>query len=501
MKIEFPETLPKSGALAVAVTKDKILSPTAKLIDQQTQGAITRALKVGRFTGEKDQVLELVAPAGLNLSRIVLYGLGDPKAIDALALENAGGNVVQRVNGPGDNDVVIAVDALPGCNLKTPMMAAEVAFGARLGAYRFDRYRTDETPEKKPSVKRLGVYAKNAPAAARAYERLAEVAEGVELTRNLVSEPANVLYPVSFAARCEELKDIGVKVEVLDLAQIKKLGMRALIGVAQGSANEPRVVIMRWNGGAKADDKPIAFIGKGVTFDTGGISIKPSAGMEEMKWDMGGAGVVTGLMRALAGRKAKVNVVAALGLVENMPSSTAQRPGDVVKAMSGKTIEVINTDAEGRLVLADVLWHIQQRFKPKVMIDLATLTGAIIVALGHNHAGLFANNDRLADWLLEAGLATGERLWRMPLHDSYEQDIKSPIADIKNVGDRWAGSISAALFLKHFVNDVPWAHLDIAGTTWCYKNQSTVPKGGSGFGVRLLDRLVADHYERGGTKK
>jgi leucyl aminopeptidase len=501
MKIEFPETLPKSGALAVAVTKDKTLSPTAKLIDQQTHGAIARALKVGRFTGEKDQVLELVAPAGLNLSRIVLYGLGDPKAIDALALENAGGNVVQRVNGTGDSDVVIAVDALAGCTLKSPTMAAEIAFGARLGAYRFDRYLTTEKPEKKPSVKRLGVYAKNAAAAARAFERLAEVAEGVELTRNLVSEPANVLYPASFAARCEELKEIGVKVEVLDLAQIKKLGMRALIGVAQGSANEPRVVIMRWNGGAKADDKPIAFIGKGVTFDTGGISIKPAAGMEEMKWDMGGAGVVTGLMRALAGRKARVNVVAALGLVENMPSSTAQRPGDVVKAMSGKTIEIINTDAEGRLVLADVLWHIQQRFKPKMMIDLATLTGAIIVALGHNHAGLFANNDRLADWLLAAGLATGERLWRMPLHDSYEQDIKSPIADIKNVGDRWAGSISAALFLKHFVNDVPWAHLDIAGTTWCYKNQPTVPKGGSGFGVRLLDRLVADHYERGGAKK
>jgi leucyl aminopeptidase len=278
-----------------------------------------------------------------------------------------------------------------------------------------------------------------------------------------------------------------------------RLGFGALLGVAQGSANEPRMVVMQWNGAGngrkRGNSKPVAFIGKGVTFDTGGISIKPAGGMEEMKWDMAGAGTVVGLMAALAGRKAKVDAVGLVGLVENMPSGTAQRPGDVVKSYSGQTIEVINTDAEGRLVLADVIWYCQQKFDPRFMVDLATLTGAMVVALGHEYGGMFSNDDALAQKLSAAGQATGEKVWRFPLDEAYDQLIKSDIADMKNIGGRPAGSISAAQFIKRFVNDKPWAHLDIAGMAWSHKDAPCVPKGATAFGVRLLDRLVAEHYE------
>jgi leucyl aminopeptidase len=306
------------------------------------------------------------------------------------------------------------------------------------------------------------------------------------------------------AKRCEGLEKLGLKVDVLGPTELEKLGFGALLGVSQGSANEPRVVIMHWHGanggkgkaGKKKDAPgPIAFIGKGVTFDTGGISIKPAGGMEDMKWDMAGAGAVVGLMAALAGRKAKVDAVGLVGLVENMPSGTAQRPGDVVKTYSGQTVEIINTDAEGRLVLADVLWYCQEKFAPKFMIDLATLTGAMIVALGHEYGGFFSNDDELAQRLHAAGEATGEKLWRMPLGDAYDRMIKSDIADMKNVGGRPGGSISAAAFIQRFVNKKPWAHLDIAGVAWASKESAITPKGATAYGVRLLDRLVADHYE------
>jgi leucyl aminopeptidase len=298
------------------------------------------------------------------------------------------------------------------------------------------------------------------------------------------------------AERAASLADLGVSVEILDEDRIGELGMGALLGVAQGSVRAPRVVVMEYRGGA-AGTAPVAFIGKGVTFDTGGISIKPAAGMGDMKWDMAGAGVVIGLMRALAGRKAKVNAVGIVGLVENMPSGTAQRPGDIVRSMSGQTIEVLNTDAEGRLVLADVLWYCQERFKPQLMVDLATLTGAVIVALGSEHAGLFANNEELAERLIAAGNAVGEKLWRLPLSESFDRAIDSDAADVKNIaGDRGAGSSIGAQFLKRFVNDVPWAHLDIAGVAWSKKDAPTVPKGATAFGLRLLDRFVADHYEK-----
>jgi leucyl aminopeptidase len=347
------------------------------------------------------------------------------------------------------------------------------------------------------------------------------VAEGVFLARDLVSEPPNVLNPETMAERCRDLEKLGVQVEILGPKEMKKLGMGAILGVAQGSENEPRIAVMQWlgasgggNGGkkARAAQKPIAFVGKGVTFDTGGISIKPAGGMEDMKFDMAGGAAVIGLMAALAGRRAKVDAVGLVGMVENMPSGTAQRPGDVVKTLSGKTVEVINTDAEGRLVLADVMSYCQDRFQPAAMVDLATLTGAIIVALGHEHAGLFSNDDELAARITAAGKSTGEACWRMPLGDAYDKQIKSDIADMKNVGGRQGGSITAAQFLQRFVGGnggkdkdkgaagnggghLPWAHLDIAGTAWTTKDLPSVPKGATGFGVRLLDRMVAAHYE------
>ena len=503
MKIEFTGiAAPRRGALAVGVSKGGRLGASAKTVDKRTSGAITRALRVSRFDGKKDQFEEILAPSGIGVGRIILYGLGDPKKLDTATFENVGGRLINRANRNGDSALAIAVDAESGGKLSVAEASASIALGARLGSYRFDRYRTTEKKENKPSVRTLSVMSGDANRARRVFTPLDRIADGVVLTRNLVSEPANIIYPETLARQARQLSKLGLKVEVLDKSRLKQIGMRALLGVAQGSARDPRVVIMRWNGAPRSRQKPIAFVGKGVTFDSGGISIKPSSGMEEMKWDMGGAGTVVGLMCALAGRKAKVNAIGAVGLVENMPSSTAQRPGDVVKALSGKSIEVINTDAEGRLVLADVLWYVQNRFKPAAMIDLATLTGAMIVALGHSHAGLFSNDDRLSQQITDAGIATGERVWRMPMHESYEPDIKSQIADIKNVGaGRSAGSITAALFLQHFVNGVPWAHLDIAGMAWCYKASPTVPKGGSGFGVRLLDRLVADHYEGEGRKK
>jgi leucyl aminopeptidase len=321
------------------------------------------------------------------------------------------------------------------------------------------------------------------------------VADGVVWARDLINEPANVLYPGEFARRASGLRKLGVVVEVLDVPAMRKLGMGAILGVGQGSAHEPKVVVMRWNAGKRGAD-PIAFIGKGVCFDSGGISIKPAASMEDMKGDMAGAACVVGLMHALAVRKAKVNAVGVIGLVENMPDGKAQRPGDIVTSMSGQTIEIINTDAEGRLVLADMLYYVNKRFKPRFMINLATLTGAIIVALGQEYAGLFSNDDKLVERLTKAGDETGERVWRMPLGPEYDKIIDSKFADVKNSGGRSAGSITAAQFLQRFVNKTPWAHLDIAGTALGSPQTDINKSWSSGWGVRLLDRLVADHYER-----
>ncbi len=500
MNIVFSEPRrPKSGTIAVGVLEDRKLLPTGVALDKESGGALKRAMASSRFTGRKEEVLAIVAPPHLAVGRVLLMGLGKAQALDPVALQSLGGNIVAQLNGAGESEAAVVLDRPDGMKLEPAEAAANLGYGARLRAYRFDKYRTKEKPEQKPSLKTLTIMTRDAGAARRAFAPLEKIAEGVFLTRDLVSEPSNILYPETLAAAARSLAKFGVKVEVLDEKQMKKLGMGALLGVGQGSARPPRLVVMQWKGGSKAKSaQPVAFIGKGVTFDSGGISIKPADGMWDMKWDMGGAGIVIGLLRALAGRKAKVNAVGVIGLVENMPSGTAQRPGDIVSSMSGQTIEVLNTDAEGRLVLADALWYCQDRFKPKFMIDLATLTGAIIIALGGEHAGLFSNNDELAERLIEAGAAVGEKLWRLPLAEAYDRMMDSEAADIKNIsGGREAGSITAAQFLQRFVNDVPWAHIDIAGTTWSKKDAATVPKGATAFGVRLLERLVADHYEQG----
>ena len=497
MKISFSEAkLPGAGALVVGVMADRKLTASARRVDAETKGAVQRALKAGRFTGAKGQWLEMVAPAGLGADRVLLAGLGKPADIDALALETVGGSAVGKLLASGLETLTFLIDAVEGAVIGLADGAARVAYGAKLAGYRFHKYRTKMKADAKPSLKAVSVGCEEASEARKSFAPLDKIADGVFFTRDLVSEPGNVIFPASFAKEAQALQKLGVEVEVMGEKQLAKLGMRALLGVGQGSERESMVAIMRWNGGRKRD-KPVAFVGKGVTFDTGGISLKPGPGMEEMKWDMGGAGTVAGVMKALAGRKAKVNAIGAVGLVENMPDGNAQRPGDIVTSMSGQTIEILNTDAEGRLVLADVLWYVQDKYKPQFMVDLATLTGAMIIALGNAHAGLFSNDDELAERLFAAGKAEGEKVWRLPLDDAYDKMIDCDAADMQNIGkDRGAGSITAAQFLQRFVNEVPWAHLDIAGVAWSKKDTATVPKGGTGWGVRLLDRLVADYYER-----
>ncbi len=482
------------GTVVAAVFDGKVLGPAAKELDGLTSGAVARAVKNARFAGKKGELFGFPAPAGVAANHVLLFGLGAPDKLDESAAEEAGGSVMGRLQSLRETKATIFA-ALPGtAKLKPGNFAAHFAFGAHLRSYRFDKYRTKEKPEDKPVIADVTIALKAAEDAKKRFAPLAGVAEGIFLTRDVVSEPPNVIYPETLAQRAKTLTKDGVKVEVLDVPAMKKLGMGALLGVGQGSVRDARLVVMQWNGGKKGA-QPIAFIGKGVTFDTGGISIKPAKGMEDMKWDMAGAGTVIGLMKALAKRKAKVNAIGLVGLVENMPDGNAQRPGDVVTSMSGQTIEVLNTDAEGRLVLADAMWYCQDRFKPKFMVDLATLTGAIIMALGTHRAGLFSNNDKLAENLKEAGSATGEKLWRMPLGPEYDKMLSSQIADVANIGDGGAGSVTAAQFLQRFVNDVPWAHLDIAGTAWSKRDTAMVPKGATAFGLRLLDRMIAEHYE------
>jgi len=481
--------LPKSGGLALLIGEEEPRQGLWAEIDALTGGALGRAAEIAGFKGAKGQVVSLLAPPG-GLSHLVAVGLGKTGEITPLAAAEAGGTAASHLL-----KAERAVLAAPGLTVE---LLAHALHGARLRTYRFDRYRTREKAEDKPKLTRLSALHAEPARVRAAHAPLAAREAGIAFTRDLVSEPANVLTPAAFAERCETLAELGIKVEVMGPKELKKLGFGALLGVAQGSANEPRVVTLHWPGrnARKKEGRPLAFLGKGVTFDTGGISLKPAANMEDMKWDMAGAGAVAGLLAALARREAKAEVVGLLGLVENMPSGTAQRPGDVVRTYSGQTVEVINTDAEGRLVLADLLGWCQDVYKPRLMVDLATLTGAIIVSLGHEHAGLFASDDKLAAELLAAGEATGETLWRMPLGEAYDRELKSDIADMKNVGGRPAGAITAAQFLKRFVaDDVPWAHLDIAGTAWVTKDKPLVPKGASGFGVALLDHFVARHYE------
>ncbi len=494
-KLEFaPFSAPPKGVLVVFCEEGlKLGRITAKALSG-TGDLIKRAAAADRFTGKNGTALDIVAPAGLGAPRLVVLGVGKPGKLTSQDFIKLGGSVLGKIPRAASEATIIAEFSAGALK---PEQAADLAFGARLRGYTFDRYKTKHKEgEDTPTKTNIALAVGNVAVAQKAFAPRAALSDGVVIARDLINEPANVLYPEEFARRCGALKKLGVAVEVLDVPAMKKLGMGALLGVGQGSAHDGRLVVMRWNGGKKGA-APLAFIGKGVCFDTGGISIKPAASMEDMKGDMAGAAAVVGLMHALAARKARVNVVGAVGIVENMPDGKAQRPGDIVTSMSGQTIEIINTDAEGRLVLADVLWYVAKRHKPKFMIDLATLTGAIIVALGHEHAGLFSNDAKLAENLIRAGAASGEKLWRMPLAPEYDKIMDSKFADVKNSGGRYAGAITAAQFIQRFVADkTPWAHLDIAGTTLGSPQTEINKSWSSGFGVMLLERLVADHYER-----
>jgi leucyl aminopeptidase len=494
MKVSFAAlSLPQSGTLVLLAGEGPVLATFGEEADRASGGHVTRAMKAAKFEGKKDQTLDIVAPGDTKLDRIVVLGAGDVGKLQRRDIEMMGGTAGGALLSAKVTDASLVAE-LPGePPVKPGELAALLASGLRLRNYAFVRYKSKKKNET-PELKQVSVLTGAAPAARKAFVSFDAVAEGVHLARDLVNEPANTLYPEEFANRAKELEKLGVTVEILDPRQMGKIGMRALLAVALGSARPPRVAVMRWSGG-KSGAKPVAFVGKGVTFDTGGISIKPSSGMEDMKGDMAGAACVTGLMSTLARRKAKVNAIGVIGLVENMPDGEAQRPGDIVKSLSGQTIVVINTDAEGRLVLADLLWYVQDKFKPQFMVDLATLTGAVLVALGKEHAGLFSNSDELCERLTAAGQSTGERVWRLPLAAEYDKLIDSDFADMKNTGGRNAGSITAAQFLQRFVNDAPWAHLDVAGVAMDSPKNAINQSWGSGWGVRLLDRLVAEHYE------
>ena len=478
MQVRFADTRP-SGAYDLALLAPLNGEPIN--LPEASAALIRDAMRASRCEGEAGAIAELFVADDGSTRRVLVVGIGKGEPSD---YEKAGGALVARLLTSGTETLVAE---LSGASAEA---AARFAGGAALRSWRMDTYRTKLTAKQRPTLTELVVVG----AEDSDWERQRAVVDGVALTRELVSEPPNVIYPESFVERCRHLTSLGVEVRVIGEERMRALGMGALLGVSQGSAREAQLLVMAWKG---ADSGPIALVGKGVTFDTGGISIKPAAGMEDMKWDMGGAGAVAGAMKALALRKAKAHVIGVCGLVENMPDGNAQRPGDVVTSMSGQTIEVINTDAEGRLVFCDALTWVQREYKPKTIVDLATLTGAMIISLGNEHGGIFSNDDSLAEQLIAAGKATGDSLWRMPLGDAYNKLIDSPIADIKNVGPREAGSITAAQFLQRFIDDgVRWAHLDIAGMVWAAKPSSTWDKGATGYGVRLLDRFVADNFER-----
>lgn len=494
MDIKFSGlTVPKDGVLALTVADGPKLGSLGSDIDATTDGQLSRAMAVAKFEGKRDSILEIIAPCGLKLDRIFLVGVGSLDDCTAYDLEKLGGSIAGRAMNANVKKLVLALDDHGPFEIGVGRAAAYLASGAKLRNYGFDKYKTKKKDDR-AAFAALTVHSKAAAAARKAFAPLSDLADGVHLARDLVNEPANVLYPVEFAKRAKQISKLGAKVEVFTEKDLQKLKMDALLGVGQGSIRDTRMVVMQWMGGKKGAT-PLAFVGKGVTFDTGGISLKPGAGMGDMKGDMGGAACVTGLMHALAARKAKVNAIGVIGLVENMPDAAAQRPGDIVKSMSGQTIEILNTDAEGRLVLADVLWYTQNRFKPEFMINLATLTGAVLVALGKEFAGTFSNSDELAQRLSQSGEATGERVWRLPLSKGYDKLIDTPNADVKNVGGRHAGASTAAQFLQRFVNDVPWTHIDVAGTAMD-SNKTEISQGwASGFGVRLLNHLVSEHYE------
>lgn len=491
MKMRFqPDFKPSEGSvIVVGMFANGSLLTSHNDLSQEIINFITKAAKSKEFKAKAKDVMDVMTPTDVPYQRIILLGLGDKDAQTDYELQAIGGAMAVSLLNGKETTGYASLSGLPA------RAAALIAHGALLRSWSFDKYFTTEKTKPKKVFQTLNIVHDSVTEVEKHDAPLASIADGVFLTREVVSELPNILYPETFCERAKELRQLGVDVEILGENEMKELGMNSLLAVGQGSERESKLCIMRWNGG-KSGEAPLAFVGKGVTFDTGGISIKPSDRMHEMKYDMAGAGVVLGLMKALASRNAKVNAVCVAGLAENMPSGNAQRPGDVWVSMSGQTIECQNTDAEGRMVLADALWYTQDRFKPQFMIDLATLTGAIVVALGQEHAGLFSNNDELADRLFKVGQVSGEKLWRMPLGEAYDKAINSTVADMKNVGDPGTGgSITAAQFLQRFVNNYPWAHLDIAGMAWANKSKDLCAAGASAFGVRLLNQLVETYYE------
>lgn len=495
MKINFVK--------ATSLSSVKNLTAVFILSEEQVKKSKSKALKLAKdnfsFNGKKGQTCVV----SYENNSVVFIGLGSLEKLNDIALQKSGSAAFSFLNGMKIKEATIftAVDLDEKNSVKFDASSLKkicnAAFGSLLQSYRFNKYFADKKESKNLKVLSLNFAVNDDKKANNEFKEFEILADNIFFARDLVSEPANILNPESYAEICKTLTKEGLEVEVLGVKEMTKLGMNALLGVGQGSSKESKMVILKWNGAKNSKDKPIAFVGKGVTFDTGGISIKPSQNMEDMKTDMGGSAVVVSLLRLLAQRKAKVNVIGAIGIVENMPSGTAQRPGDVVKSMSGQTIEVINTDAEGRLVLADILHYTNTKFKPKFIVDLATLTGAIIVCLADIHAGLFSNDDELAKQIENAGKSTSETVWRMPISEEYDEMINSDIADMKNVGNgRGAGSTTAAQFLKRFIGDTKWAHLDIAGVAWKGKGDAMAVKGATGYGVRLLNQLIIDNYEK-----
>ncbi len=472
------------------------LGETARSIWSTTGQALDRLAQSTRFTGKPGQLLEVLAPAGLDADRLWLAGQPAPGPDDAptlLSRREQGGALMAKILASRADRVLVVFDGKDDA----PEAIAEFAAGLKLRHYRFDRYKTrpkKDNENDEPETLTITLAVADPKAADKAMKQTLAMAEGVVFARNLVNTPPNKLGPVELAEAARELTELGVAVDILTDEEMEKLGMGALLAVARGSIRPARLAVLNWKGGKK-NRAPLALVGKGVAFDTGGISLKHAPSMEDMKGDMGGAAAVLGTIRTLALRKAKANVVGVCGFVENMPDGNSYRPGDIVTSMSGQTIEIVNTDAEGRLVLADALWYAQDRFEPEAMIDLATLTGAIGVALGNEHAGLFSNDDTLAGRIAEAGLKSGDKFWRLPMGPVYDKLIDSRFADMKNSGGRMAGSITAAQFLKRFVSNVPWAHLDIAGTAFGTTSNDTNASWGTGFGVAALDQLVRDHFE------
>ncbi len=500
MNISFAKlTVPRSNVYVVGVYEGGVLSLSAQVLDTRLDGLISRSVSASlKFKGKLNQTLEIVGVAGAVVRSIILLGMGSPQKLSRLEYEEMGGKLFNAIKACQEKSIAIALDTVENAELQASNAAVAFAVGLRLASYTFDRYfSVKKKDEIKNVIEKISIQTARPREASNRFDMQNHVINGVFFTRDLVSEPPNVIYPESFVERCQELSSLGVQISVLDEEEMRKLGMNALLGVGQGSSKASRLLVMQWNGDPKRGRSgTVAVVGKGVTFDTGGISLKPAINMDEMKFDMAGAGAVAGLMMAVAGRKAKANVIGVCGLVENMPSGDAMRPGDILKSMSGQTIEVLNTDAEGRLVLADALWYTQDKFKPKYIIDLATLTGAILISLAQEYAGIFSNSDTLSRLLTASGETVGEKVWRFPLHPKYNEMIDSKVADIRNIGtSKMAGSITAAEFLQRFVNKVSWSHLDIAGAAWTNTDLPTTPKGATGWGVRLLNDFIANNIE------